>query len=158
MSNVRIVVAQGDIRIELEGEQSFVEKKLKQLLPIVGVDNNEALDQHKGSAQPKPHGGKQGRQSLPTFIASKKPQNVYEAIAAILHYARKVEGKDEVSGAEIRSGLVQGRHRPPGNLAQALTDCRRKYGYIQTGSKKGLWTLTHSGETTIEFDLPRQEA
>jgi len=37
----------------------------------------------------------------------------------------------------------------------ALTDCRRRYGFAEPGSRKGTWRITHDGEVTVDFDLPR---
>ena len=160
MANVRIVVAQGDSRLELEGNQSFVAAHLKKLLPVVtgALVAPEKVKHSEHSDTPKRLSGGQTRQSLATFVESKNPQNAYEAIAVVLYHRRKTEGKEELSGPEIRAALVQGRYRPPdSSMAQTLTDCRRKYGYIQAGSKKGLWRLSHTGETTVEFDLPHKE-
>lgn len=160
MANAKIVVAQGDSRLELEGDQSFVESQLKKLLPIVtGTPAATERSKHsEASERAKPLSSAQDRQSLVTFVTAKNPQNAYEAIAVVLYHRRKAEGIEELSGPEIRAALVQGRYRPPdSSMAQTLTDCRRKYGYIQAGSKKGLWKLSHTGETTVEFDLPRKE-
>ncbi len=161
MANAKVVVAQGDSRVEVEGNQSFVEAQLKKLLPIVtgtmpAVPEKGKHTEHAQGTQ-APAGGKD-RQSLATFVETKNPQNAYEAIAVVLYHRRKAEGVEELSGSEIRAALVQGRYRPPdSSMAQTLTDCRRKYGYIQAGSKKGLWKLSHTGETTVEFDLPRKD-
>lgn len=160
MANVRIVIAQGDSRLELEGDQAFVEAHLKKLLPrVVGETDGQPKPQSaEGLGTPTAPGAARARQSLATFVATKKPQNAYEAISVVLYHRRQTEDKTELSGPEIRAALVQGRYRPPdSSMAQTLTDCRRKYGYIQPGSKKGLWKLTHTGETTVEFDLPRAE-
>jgi len=161
MASVKVVVAQGDTRVEVEGDQAFVEAQLKKLLPIVTGALPTIPEKAKHAEQPpatQALGGSKDRQSLATFVETKSPQNAYEAIAVVLYHRRKAEGVEELSGSEIRAALVQGRYRPPdSSMAQTLTDCRRKYGYIQAGSKKGLWRLSHTGETTVEFDLPRKD-
>jgi hypothetical protein len=161
MPQARIVVARGEVRLELEGDQAFVESNLQKLLPM--VRDVEAADTRSGSGVNGKGAGsspasKGGRQTFKTFMTEKSPNNTYEAIAIVLHYMRQHEQKDELSGAEIRTALIQGGYRPPDQMAQALTDCRRKYGYAAVGSKKGLWRLSNQGETLVEIDLPKAKA
>jgi hypothetical protein len=144
--------------LELEGDQAFVEAQLEKLLPMVRVNGN-------GSPAAVAHDNVQGRtaaspprQTLKSFFTTKKPANASEAIALVLHYRREHDKKDELSAEEIRAALRQGGFRPPEVMAQALTDCRRRYGYIEVGTKKGMWKLTHQGETLVEIDLPRGKA
>lgn len=160
MANARVVFASGESRVEIEGNPAFVEKHLKQLLPLITHDGSDqkrtsGSKQEPVSAVPSRSLGTQ-RQSLKAFFEMKAPQNAYEAISVALYHRLKAEGKNELSGTEIRDTLVQGGYRPPDIMPQALTDCRRRYGYIQPGSKKGMWKLTHGGETTVEFDLPHK--
>jgi len=165
MEKVKVVIAHGESRLELEGEQTFVTEQLKTLLPLItGENRQDQSAQSKGKAAhvAGAAGAAPGtdqdprRQSIRTFVTAKAPQNVYEAIALVLHHRRNYEDKQELTAAEIRQGLVAGGARPPTVLPQALTDCRRRYGYIQIGSKRGFWKLTPTGETMIEFDLPRK--
>ena len=155
----RIVVANGSRRLEVEGTADFVDGRLKQLLPWVqqsartqsegdGVASNEepATDVQ---AAPTEH------TTLRTFLEKKSPANIYEAIACVLYFNAKFRDRDEVSVADVRTQLVQARFRPPGNMAMALTDCRRRYGYAEPSAHKGNWKLTHDGEVAVEFDLPR---
>jgi len=162
MADVKVSVTLGDAAIELQGEQAFVEAQLKKLLPIVQGGEAAPRGARPASAKEEPTAGESRtsdprRQSIATFFANKNPQNVYEAIAVVLYHRRLAEEKIELTGAEIRTALVQGKYRPPGVIAQALTDCRRKYGYIEPGSKKGLWKLSNAGETVVDFDLPNKK-
>ena len=159
MAQVKVVFSSGDARLELEGDQAFVESNLEKLLPMVRGNGNGSV-----AASAHQNGGdghepaKRPRVLLKTFITQKNPGNASEAIALVLHYKRQHEQKDELSGDEIRAALLQGGYRPPDAMAQALTDCRRRYGYIEVGTKKGMWRLTNQGETLVEIDLPRSKA
>src|SRR6266568_5834429 len=149
MAQARVVLSSGEVRLELEGDQGFVESNVEKLWSSVNsAPNGAGRDDHAEAADSERP--ESARQTLKTFVKVKKPANAYEAMATVLHYKRKYETKDELSGEEIRAALIQGGHRPPESMAQALTDGRRKYGYIEAGTKKGLWRLSHQGETLVE--------
>src|SRR5438034_6640887 len=145
MTQARISLSRGTVRLELEGEQGFVESHLEKLLPLLrnhregGVAGDDGSPRDAG--EPKDDvssAGGDGRQTLKSFVKEKAPANVYEAIAAVLHYKRQHEEKPELPAKEIVNAMIQGGYRPPDRVPQALTDCRRKYGYIESGTKKGL--------------------
>ncbi len=157
MAQAKVVVSSGDVRLELEGDQGFVESHLEKLLPMVhpsrGGDGGKGDNGGGMGTETKAKGAV--RQILKSFFKEKNPGNAYEAIATVLLYNRQHEQKDEMSTAEIRAALLQAPFRPPDQMAQAVTDCRRRYGYIEAGSKKGFWRLSNQGETLVEIDLPR---
>jgi hypothetical protein len=159
MAQVKVVVSRGDVRVELEGDQAFVESNLEKLLPMVNADGDgRAGAGDRGAADDtEQRPAAPARQTIKSFFQQKSPGNASEGIAVALHYKRQYEQKDELTADEIRAALIQGGHRPPDQMAQALTDCRRRYGYVEAGTKKGFWSLTHQGETLVEIDLPRSK-
>ncbi len=90
-----------------------------------------------------------------TFVEQKKPGSTCEAMACVTYFLKKYRSKDEITADEMRAAMITAKQRPPGNFPQALTDCRRRYGYVEVGTKKGFWKLSHDGEVTVELDLPR---
>jgi hypothetical protein len=165
MERARIAIRRGTSQIEIEGTEEFVDRHLPtltDLLPSPGSVGDEedgldhiAVEEGHAPEQETDAGTETQRQSLRKFVEEKKPQNASEAIACVVYFLRKFRGKDEISADEMRQSLILAKHRPPTNFAQALTDCRRRYGYIEAGTKKELWKLSHDGEVTIELDLPR---
>jgi hypothetical protein len=152
MATTKIVIARGERRFELEGTREEINERFQSLFDWVNASPPESQDTSP------PAGGDEKpaeRTTLRTFLKSKAPVNTYEAIATVLHYERTHGGRDELSPEEIRTCLIQGGHRPPNAMGQALTDCKRRYGYIDVGSRKGSWKLSHQGETLVELDLPR---
>jgi hypothetical protein len=160
MADSRVVVVNGELRIVVEGSETFVKGQLEQLFPWVsGTEKSQHRansDKEDGTAGTAPESVR--RQTIQSFFKDKRPANAYEAIALAIHYKRTFEEKTEFDVSEIRTALRQAAFRPPDDMPQALTDCRRRYGYVQVGTKKGLWTLTHQGETLVEVDLPRQNS
>lgn len=148
----RIVFARGNNRLELEGDTEFVERQLADLLPLLVTTKSadtpsEELDAARDdSVNPD-------RQSLRTFVAAKGPKNTYDAIACVLFYARTFLSKQELTADEIRTYLIQAKQRPPAQMAQALVDAKRRYGYVDVGTRKGTWALGHGGEVRVEIEL-----
>jgi hypothetical protein len=156
MADSRIVLVRGANRLELEGETDFVERQLADLLPlIVGEGSSEAAEDD-ATEKLRPAEMQEGadRHSLRSFVASKAPRNTYDAIACVLFFARSALAKPELTADEIRAFLIQAKQRPPGVIAQALTDAKRRHGFVEAGTRKGSWRLSHAGEVRVEFELP----
>jgi hypothetical protein len=158
--DARIAVSRGIARIEVEGTEKFVREQLAELLPIV-VEASPGATQtdSTGADAPGAAAATTETRSMPTtvrgFFQQKKPSTAYEAIGCALYYAQRQEGKEELSVTDIRTMLTQANYRPPASFAQALSDCRRKYGYAETGTKRSMWKLTSQGGILVQFDLPR---
>src|SRR5690349_10936389 len=124
VTQVKVVFSTGDVRLELEGDQAFVEANLEKLLPMVRPSNDGGAaakgDNGAGTVGAETHTAEVARQTLKNFFKSKSPGNAYEAIAVVMQYKRQHEQKDELSANEIRAALIQAGHRPSENMAQAL--------------------------------------
>jgi hypothetical protein len=164
MSQTRVMyTSPSGAKFELEGSAEFVEAHLTEFLeltqqPNVGGANGTAGVEVEADTTSENGALPRRAQSLRQFFEQKDSRNVYEAIACAIYYAGKYDNRPELAPQEIRDLLVQAKYRPPGNISQALVDCRRKYGFVEVGSKKGLWKLSHQGETMVEFDLPRSSS
>lgn len=150
MGTFRVSLVNGERRAELEGDQTVVKENFDRIFEWISLSSGDDSFQKVKSDE-----NRQGRITLRSFFESKRPENASEAIALALHYKKQNEAKEEVSPEEIRAALIQGNFRPPGKLPQALTDCRRRYGYVEPSARKGFWRLSHQGETLVELDLPR---
>ncbi len=151
----RIVFARGTNRVEVEGDSEFVAQHLADLLPHVlgdvAANATSAADGERATPD-EPNEGME-RQSLRSFILAKAPRNAYDAIACVLFFTRAALAKPELTGDEIRAFLIQGKQRPPTVMAQALADAKRRYGYVEPGTRKGYWRLSQGGEVRVELEL-----
>jgi hypothetical protein len=158
MSTCRLIFAKGPNRLELEGEQAFVQQQLDALLPLIVEEQEDSGDAPSPTSNATSPPGEstqdEERQSLRSFVAAKAPKNSYDSIACVLFFARSVLGKAELSPDEIRAFLLQAKQRPPGALTQALADAKRRYGFVEPGARKGYWRLGHAGEVRVELELP----
>jgi hypothetical protein len=155
MPTLKVAMSTNNRRFELEGAEETVLSQLGKLQEWLGesVQNGDALPEGesvRGEQSPTID-----RATLRSFLSAKRPANSCETMAVLFSYKKKYEGKDELLQDEVRASMIQAGARPPGVMGQALTDCRRRYGYIEPGSKKGYWRLSHQGETLVEIDLPR---
>jgi hypothetical protein len=155
MEALRVVMANGSRRVEIEGPTGVVQKQFKELRRWVeGVGGGEG-DQEKGAQKNPNAADSDERLSLRSYVSVKSPANTYEGIAVVLAYKQAHENKDELSVDEIRTAMIQAGIRPPKAMTQAMADCRRRYGYVDGGQNRGSWKLSAQGETLIEIDLPR---
>ncbi len=150
---LRIVMVNSARRVELEGPQEIV---LKQLVEMRAWVDAQALGATvKGPNGSGMHEPPPDRTTLRSFLAVKRPENAYETIAVLLAYKKSYEGRPELSADEIRVAMIQAGIRPPKAMAQAMADCRRRYGYVEVGTARGSWKPSPQGETLVEIDLPR---
>ncbi|MBX3229222.1 MAG: hypothetical protein KIT84_18630 [Labilithrix sp.] len=155
---VRLSVLRRGTQVEIEGPEAFVTSTFESLRDLFDKPNVKDDSADEPPTNDGEKAGEEGsRVSLKTFLEQKKPQNSYEAIACVLYHHQKFREQSELNSDEIRKALLQGRVKPPGNMTQTLTDCRRRYAYIEPGTKKGLWKLSHDGEVTVDLDLPREK-
>lgn len=155
MDNVKISVTLDKFKLELEGPRDYVDEKLAYFAEIIEM-NKENVVENSGPSNPHPSDGSQNSTgTLKNLIEIKKPGNSSEAIACCLFFFKNERKQEEVSTEEIRKSLMFAKFKTPANFGQALTDCKGKYGYIDNGAQKGLWKLTHEGESVVEFDLPK---
>jgi len=152
-----VALVLGGSSFDLQGDKEFVEAQMKKLLPLVTGDAGTAAPPKSAAPTSEPSAVKTAHatKSIQAYFKEKAPQNAYEAIAVGMFHRREHDQKDELSGDEIRMAMIQGRYPPPNNFPQALTDCRRRYGYVEVGTKKGFWRLTNAGATVVDFDLPK---
>jgi hypothetical protein len=52
---------------------------------------------------------------------------------------------------------VRANVRPPKVISQALRDAKNSFDYLEPASKRGHFKLSHHGDRTVRFDLPRQD-
>ncbi|HMD75963.1 MAG TPA: hypothetical protein VKG86_01180 [Terracidiphilus sp.] len=88
------------------------------------------------------------------LIEEKRPSGHLETVT-VLAYALAQSGIDEFTEEDIRRAYLRAAVRPPKVVSQALRDAKNKCDYIEVGSKKGTYRLSHHGDRTVRFDLPR---
>lgn len=160
MERAKIVLRRGSSQYEVEGTEEFVVRTLPELTRLLEAPDAERTAGHVEAESSQDHEREADGtlpQSLRGFFDEKAPQNASEAIACAVYYLCTIRGKAEVAADEIRQTLINAKQRPPGVMAQALTDCRRRYGYIENGDKNGFWRLSQNGEVAVKIDLPHKK-
>jgi hypothetical protein len=87
------------------------------------------------------------------LIKDKQPSGHLE-IVAVMAFALTQAGMEEFSEEDVRLAYLRAGARPPKVVAQALRDAKNRTGYVETGSRRGLYRLSHYGDTFVRFDLP----
>ena len=89
-----------------------------------------------------------------SLIIDKHPSGHLETVA-VMAFAISQAGAEEFSADDIRQAYLRAGIRPPKVVAQALRDAKNRMGYVEGGSRRGLYRLSHFGDTLVRFDLPR---
>ena len=138
------------VDIEFAGSEDFVEKQLLRfrrfLGSAVGVAEPEAAAAPEEPSAPK--------ETLDAFCDARPVREgrgaIQDRILLFIYYLTRVQGKREVSGDDITWCFQQRDIPQPKNLHNALGILKRKIGYLQEGSKRGLYSLSQEGVDYIE--------
>ncbi len=147
---IAVTVTIGEKRVTLEGPESFVRQEVQRLTDLVASSVVGRAGTVDRSTPAVPDSVTEAN-----LVSLKRPSNHSETVA-VLAFCLKRNGTDEFDEDEMRRAYLRARVRPPKVVAQAIRDAKNVFDYIETGSKRGFFRLSHFGETTVEFDLPRE--
>jgi hypothetical protein len=137
-------------QITLQGPEAFVRAEVQRLTDAVTVASTPSP---VSRAESQDDEAKLITESK--LVATKKPSNHPETVA-VLAYCLKQQGAAEFNEDDIRRAYLRARVRPPRAVGQAIRDAKKLFDYVEAGSGRGVYRLSHHGETTILFDLPRE--
>jgi len=146
-SSITVTVTVGERRVTLEGPADFVRQEVRRL-------TDKLASSAEARAGERAAGPEIGPASEADLVGAKRPSNHSETVA-VLAYALKQRGVEEFDETEMTRAYRRARVRPPKVVAQAIRDARNVFDFVEGGSKRGFYRLSHHGETTVEFDLPR---
>jgi hypothetical protein len=89
-----------------------------------------------------------GRQTMRQFVRSIDLGNISERIAAIGYYLKTHANRPCVSPKEMGDLFVQCGFQKPTQMAVAVFDAKRKYGFMESAGH-GLWRISTQGENLI---------
>lgn len=141
---VKATIEVADTKVTFEGPPEFVEAQVaKYTSPI----SSKQQEKHVAQEETGPLTERQ-------FIQQKQPSGHVETVA-VLAFALTEAGTTEFTEEDIRRAYIRAGVRPPKVVSQALRDAKNLSDYIEVGSKRGTYRLSHHGDRTVRFDLPR---
>jgi hypothetical protein len=93
-------------------------------------------------------GNSSSNMTMRQFARSLALDNASERIAALAYYINKIEGKPSFSPKEMDGWFTMCGFQKPAQIAMALFDTKRKYGYAESVSR-GSWRISNQGENLI---------
>ncbi len=132
--------------ITFEGSESFVNAQVARF----ARQTSDPPDQD-GSQKPE-----QILMSERELVSQKKPSGHPETVA-VLAFALAQQGVTEFNEEQIRRAYIRSNIRPPKVVSQALRDAKNRFDFVEPASKKGHYKLSHHGDRTVRFDLPRRD-
>ena len=139
----------GDKKVTVEGPREFVEEQLAKLADL--ATSKRAVDL---LAEHRPVDAPGEVLTERQLIEAKRPKGHLETVA-VLAFALAQAGAEEFTEDDMRRAYLRSGTRPPKVVSQALRDAKNRLDYIEAGARKGTYRLTHHGDRTVRFDLPR---
>ncbi len=137
-----------DKRITLEGPRDFVQDEIRRLTSAIA----SAPPSQKPSTSYSINESAENM-SERAFIEMKGPQGHLETVTVLGFYLSE-HGQEEFTEEDIRRAYIRAAVRPPKVVGQSLRDAKSKKDFIQSGSVRGTYKLTHHGDRFVRFDLP----
>ena len=138
-----------DVTIELKGSEDFVERQIrffKHYLTEGGNGHAEGNGAAKDAEQA-------ARPSLAEFFAERARKEgrgaIQEALLLFGYYLQEVEGQPEFSIEQIGGCFGVVGRPPPSNLHHAVGTLKRKQGWFEEGSKRGLYRVSAEGRRRV---------
>jgi hypothetical protein len=148
------------VDLEFAGSEDFVEKQLArfQVFLQTAVGGREPARAPVAAEAAAPSAGtsdpKSPKETLADFYAKHPVRGgrgaIQDRILLFIYFLQNVQGKRECSGDDILWCHQQAGVSEPKNLHNALGILKRKVGYLQEGTKRGLYGLSPEGKTYIE--------
>jgi hypothetical protein len=146
---VKAIVQVGESTITFEGPEEFVQA---QVARFAGLNIGPTIQ------------GKRIKGLLETsmsdterdFVRAKNPQNHPETVAVLAFYLTQ-SGQAEFTEEDIRNAYIRAGIKPPKVVSQAIRDSKNNFEYIVHGTGRGNYRLSHHGDRTVRFDLPRRD-
>lgn len=143
---IKVSVQLDERKVTIEGPRDFVEAEVRRISDTLTGASGGA----KASADPTRDVDVD--ESEKDFLAAKKPKGHLETVAVLAFFLAQ-HGQEEFTEEDIRKAYIRAAVRPPKVVAQSIRDAKRYREFIQTGSAKGKYRLTHHGDRFVRFDL-----
>lgn len=144
----------GQIIVEgSEGDLLKVAQEAKTLAPLlkeirVITQQSETQQEVKKEDRADTQFSSGRKPSVRDFAKNLPLSNTYERIAAIAYHAIKIDGKASFSVKELGDWFGLCGFKKPAIMSVALSDAKRKYGYVDSKGRDQ-WTISTGGENVI---------
>lgn len=177
-NTVRIILKIGDTVIEVEGSESYVDKKLQEpdsfdslITKITGVAKPALPNRRMKATVTKEKNPKKpskvesyeivkdliltaegDKPSLKQFYAEKNPKSNYERNVVFCYYLQKIKIIKPIGINHIYTCYKEVKQRT-GSISVSLSETSRK-GWLDTSDMSDI-KITPRGENYVEYDLPK---
>jgi hypothetical protein len=138
------------VDMEFAGTEAFVEQQLARFRKF--LQSAVGLPEEAPAADPKEDG--QGPMGFDLFAQERPIRGgrgaIQDSILLAIYYLQAVQRRRDVSGRDILHCFHMAGWEEPKNLHNALGVLKRKLGFLQEGSQRGLYQLSPLGVQHVE--------
>jgi len=144
------------VDLEFAGSEDFVEKQLARFQGFLksAVGGPASATAAAPAPESAPAASAAPKESVAEFYEKHPVREgrgaIQDRILLFIYFLQNVQGKRECSGDDILWCHQQAGVGEPKNLHNALGILKRKVGYLQEGTKRGLYALSPEGKSYIE--------
>ena len=164
MSDVRIRVSAGNVRLEYEGSQRFFDRLIAPLVAAAYrkagmVGGEESGQDVTGPVHAEVPRGPIFQPSSPQHFrqfagqVGARAATVDQRIMAFGFYLWNFERQDEIGGGDIRSFFHTVHEDPPQDLDERLTALSEQKRFLEVGTTANSWRLTTKGVNYVKNRL-----
>lgn len=155
-----------DFELEVEGEESFVENKIRDIPSVLDrlllTNNNVYINDSSTKESPKSLNISKAseRQSLNSFVKEKGFCNDMDLVLGVVYYLEIYDGKEYFTSKDIKECLKKGKFSSNMNIADIINKNIRK-GYLEEQSEKQegfkSFIMLNDGKDYIENYSPKRD-
>ena len=146
------------IDLEFSGSEDFVAKQVQLFRAFLEAAVHQAaivagVATAAGGGEAEAAAAEKTPQTLAEFYATRPTREgrgaIQDRILLFIYFMQHVQGKQAVSKEDISWCFQQVGLSVPKNLLNALGNMKRKLGFLQGGSRRGLYRLSPKGEQYV---------
>jgi hypothetical protein len=150
---VEVTISIDDKVVTFKGPRDFVDAEVARYIGYAKSSNTKTnIEKATTTPEVKAQLGLTEEQ----LVMEKQPKGHSETVA-VLAFALAEAGHPEFSEEDMRRAYIRAKVKPPKVVGQAIRDAKNSFEYIESGTKWGSYKLSHHGERTVRFDLPRRK-
>lgn len=150
---VSATITVNNSEVTIKGPKEFVQAEIERLALLLTSTSGRKAQSEEATADLNADEESMSERQL---LDVKEPQGHAEIVAVLAFALHHRHGLQEFTEEDMKRAYIRAKVRPPKFVGQALRDAKNKSDFIEYGSGRGTYKLSHHGDRTVRFDLPHK--